>query len=498
MKKYGHFTNIIFLPSFEKAYSQDVINSIIRLVSDSEVIGITCMSGVSKKAEQIAKSLKPLGKIIVWGGIHATLNPEECLEFADFVCVGEGEEAMLELVNIIKLGKGKSGKGIAGMKNFCQKRRGRVVKNPLRSLVSELDRLPFPDNDFNEKYILCRGKLVPLAKHHLMIGEFNIAKSFLKRYSCFAFLHTSRGCPYSCSYCCNSSLKVMYNHQGCFTRARSVRNIMAELCSLKHKIPELEYIWFTDDSFFMRTNKEIDLFRNLYKQNIGLPFMCYGHPLNITPDKLWLLVDAGLNYTDIGVQTGSEQLNREVYNRYVSNSQILNTASLLNKYSDRLIVEYQIITTNPYENEKDIIKTIRLLARLPKPYRLSRFNMVFFPGSRLYHKANKDGLISGKKESYYNLPYSDFVRHIKNKRLGNAYLYYIIRLMGMKVTKRRYGIIPAFMLRLLINNRVVRVCNSSRIISMLMFPIIVVHNYFYALPPSIQRICVRLKVFNTS
>lgn len=474
MKKHGHVTRLIFLPSFDRFYKKEVIEQVAHIVNDSNVIGLSCTCCTSDRAEQLIKSLKFLKKIIVWGGIHATFDTTRCLDYADFVCVGEGEEAMLELIDAIE-----QNKDATKIKNVYTKKKNKIIQTPLRNVVIELDKLPFPDYDPSEKYVLDNKKIVLLKENHLRRKE-SKSGSFLEKYSRFSaciLVHTSRGCQHSCSFCFNSYLKRLYKNKGLFVRTRSAKSVIAELVSLRKSFPTLQYIIFSDSSFFLRSDKEIETFSRLYKEKIGLSFMCNSYPPSISDHKLRLLVESGLNYINLGVQTGSESLNKNIYNRQVRNTSVLEATKLINKYKSRLIPEYQIITTNPYEKEEDILKTINLLAQIPKPYNLFRANLVFFPGSILYYKAKKDGLIKERDNSCYNLSYFEFANHLKVKDLKNVYIYYIIQSMGWNVTKRRYGIIPAFMLKHLINKRVINFCNNSKFVTRLVLPILINQEY---------------------
>ncbi len=98
LRAHGHTTSIYYMRITRQSYSKRVLHNLVNRVSSSDLIGISCLSQNAEKATQVIESLKPLGIPIVWGGIHATLNPERCLEYADIVCVGEGEGAALDLV----------------------------------------------------------------------------------------------------------------------------------------------------------------------------------------------------------------------------------------------------------------------------------------------------------------------------------------------------------------------------------------------------------------
>ena len=84
LKNAGHSTRLI-LAGQKKELCTSSLRDIRELVKDTDVIGLSCFSRGSDKARQIAEYLRPLGKFIIWGGIHATLNPKECAKYADVV-----------------------------------------------------------------------------------------------------------------------------------------------------------------------------------------------------------------------------------------------------------------------------------------------------------------------------------------------------------------------------------------------------------------------------
>jgi len=460
LKKHSHDVQLIFLPTFETNYSQKALIELENLVSDSDLIGISCTSFTSDKAVQVIQYLKKHLKIpIVWGGIHATFNPEECLKYADFVCIGEGEEAMLELVE--KLEKKED---LTNIKNIWAKKSGKIYKNDVRPLFQNLDNLPFDDYDLEDQWILDGNKIVKLSERHFAdkFNKIGITKlKFAFKTSRFLLLHTSRGCPHQCSFCCNYNLRKLYHNKGNYIRKRSIKHVIKQLQELKQKFPDTDFIWFTDDSFFIRSVEELKLFSKEYKEKIGIRFMVYVDPVTFSEEKLKILLDAGLKRIEMGVQTGSEEVNKNIYNRNIKNEQIMKIAKILNKYKHRMSPpEYQIIIANPYETEEDILATIKLLQELPKPFYLQAFAMVFFPGTEIYHRAKNDGMIKSKVDTCYNLYYTDFRNHIlkRSYTLKTMYLTMVLILLNGKTLG--YGFLRRPVLKFLINKSVINFFNK--------------------------------------
>ena len=472
LKKYGYKVRLIFLPTYKKEYSEQTLKDLKSLLQNSNLIGISCTSYSLNKTIQVIKCLRNLKIPIIWGGIYATFNPEQCLKYADFVCVGEGEEAILELIE--KLAKKEDATKI---KNLWTKKNGKIYKNEVRPLIQNLDDLPFADYELENQWILEKDKLINLCEKHFGDGEFNRPNfpyyKSKKKASRFLLIHTSRGCPYSCSFCCNYNLKKIYQNKGVFVRKRSVNNVIKELVELKQKLPSIDFIWFTDDSFFIRSIEEISLFSKEYKKKIKLPFMCYADPLTFNEEKLKLFLDAGLEKIQMGIQTGSEEFNRNIYNRFITNKDVIRTAKILNKYKNRMIPpEYQLIIANPYETQKDVLATIDLLEKLPKPFFCQPFSLVFFPGTQLFNKALKDGIIKSQTDSCYNLNYIDYMKNLTIKNTNTLYLNFILLMMWGDATRLAYGVLPKPLLKLFLNKIAVRFFTRFKFLTQLIIKLL--------------------------
>ena len=108
--------------------------------------------------KQCRKIKKKFRIPVILGGVHPTICPEIIHEESiDVVCRGEGEYAFLELLNNME-----KGKDITKIKNMWVKKGNQIYKNDMRSLIENLDELPFPDRDiYYKKYSYClAGKVI--------------------------------------------------------------------------------------------------------------------------------------------------------------------------------------------------------------------------------------------------------------------------------------------------------------------------------------------------
>ncbi|MDP3027340.1 MAG: radical SAM protein [Nanoarchaeota archaeon] len=436
LKKAGHEVILVFMAlseDYSKFYTKHELESLSKFCKNSDLIGISSFVSTAPRAIQIIKYLKKrLAIPIVWGGIHATISPEDCIKDCNLVCVGEGEEAILDLVNAIM-----KKKKIDKIKNLWIKQGEKIIKNPVRPLIDDLDSIPLPDYDTKTHFILERHKIRRFREEDLDGAIF--------------FL-TGRGCPYGCDYCSNSLLNELYKgKRKKIVRWHSVDYIIKGILELKKKFPSLSYFDIRDDTFSLRPIEQIKEFAEEYKEKVDLRFKCLADPHTVSDEKIKLLVDAGCTDIIVGIQ-GTEMVNKEIYHRNQTNEDVLRAAKIINKYKNKLTVMYDVITCNPYEKPKDIISMIRLLQKIPKPYFLSVNNLVFFNGSKLYERAVTEKIIKTQKDSAVTLNYWDRSSHILLKR-KNMYLVLILNLMRGVVTETRFGILPNSLINYLLKEK---------------------------------------------
>lgn len=409
LKGRGHRTQLVFLPDPYgdnlifglQRYDDKALDDLISLCKDSNLIGITLMTNFYEGAIQITKKLKlGLKAPVIWGGIHPTIRPEESLEHADIVCVGDGEDALLELIE-----KMEKGEPYTHVGNLWFKENGNLIKNPPRELTRDLDIYPMPDYSTDDSHIMREGRIQPLTydltKRYLEQGT---VSQYLKRTGYQTM--TGRGCPHQCTYCINDTLKTMY-HNVNYLRWRSTPHVMEEFLWVKKNLPYVGFIWISDDAFFAKNKKSLEEFCMEYKKQVALPFTCLASPMTISEEKMEMLVDAGLIYLQMGVESGSPRI-QELFNRKQMNNERLKKAfAIINKHKDKMYPpSYDFILDVPYEQDEDKIESLKLIAEIPKPYQLQPFSLVLYPGTQLYNMAKKDGMIRDEKKQIYEKSYT--------------------------------------------------------------------------------------------
>jgi len=340
-----------------------------------DLVGIPLSSNITNIGEFLTRRIRDeVGAPVIWGGIDPTLHPEKAIEVADFVCVGEGEFALAELLEA--LATGDRAPQVEGV--WTRRPDGSIHRGALRPLIQDIDALPGFDWDESVEFTVVADKLF----QGFPPPEFSRVHVEVPYMS-------QRGCPFECAYCCYSILKKRYKGQR-YVRRRSVDLVIADLRRLVERFPRIEKFFFHDDVFTTHP-KWIDEFAERYPREVGVPFTAYTHPSSCTRRTLEPLKRAGLIEARMGIQSGSERVLRDCYNRPTPRGRILESARLINELGIGLVVD--LIGFNPLETERDRRETFDLLLRLPRPFRISVVNALsFYDGLPVTEMAIREGV----------------------------------------------------------------------------------------------------------
>ncbi len=287
---------------------------------------------------------------ILWGGVGTTLEPEIAIEHADLVCIGDGEEVLIEFADCIheKPRWRERGEWLKIDGTWAKDEHGNVHKNPKRSIGS-LDDIAIPDWTPSKMFYVTDGfvKRGKLAQERVSFGDYQIM--------------TQRGCPFSCSFCVESRYQEMFGKKSSLRR-RSVDVVLEELVKVKETFsPTPAMIWFWDDVFTLNP-RWLDEFLPRYKEEVGLPFWCYTYPTTHNLELLKKLKEAGCNSITMGIQSGSERLLSDVYNRPTPLDRVLEAAEEI--VESGITGYFDLITRSNFETEADLRSTFEFLTKL--------------------------------------------------------------------------------------------------------------------------------------
>lgn len=376
LKQRGHSVGLVYesnffnnkyinSPAFRNLFPpEDIVAKVFQQRPLPDLVAFSTMTADYQWSLSTAKKIKAINPDIpiIFGGIHPTLVPEETInnDGIDMVCIGEGEDALLELADSLSLRNGSRDTSIRSV--WFKTKDGRIIKNPVRPLAQDLDKYPFPDHDLFARYLPYYGKYMGII--------------------------TSRGCPYSCTYCSEDALKSIYPAGGKYVRRHSVGNVIAHLKLLKSKY-NTRVLCFNDD-VFTADKKWLYDFLNLYKKEIRLPFTCLTHPRILDQDDARLLKEAGCSLVMIGVQAGSEELREKVLNRKEKNADIIQFSRYC--HEAKLNFSANHIFSLPYET-LDTVRESAALYNIIRPSMIDVYDLLYFPKARIVDIAIEAGIL---------------------------------------------------------------------------------------------------------
>ncbi|MBI1817496.1 MAG: cobalamin B12-binding domain-containing protein [Deltaproteobacteria bacterium] len=258
----------------------EVSRQIVALRPD--YLGLSATTISVTNAARIADRVKQLapGVTTILGGSHVSAIPERTLDAfpsIDFGVVGEGEVSLFEL-----LARLESGRAIDDVPGLAYRRDGQVHSNLRAPYIDDLDALPMPAWD-----------LLPDFPHRFQPSLFSYPRTPV------ATLITSRGCPFSCSFCDRST-------SGKRGRMHGVEYVIG-LC--RHLVGlGVRHIIFVDDLFTVRKQRVVELCQALLDHRLDLTWSCNSHPNLLDLDTLKLMRRAGCWQIAYGIESGSQRV----------------------------------------------------------------------------------------------------------------------------------------------------------------------------------------------
>jgi anaerobic magnesium-protoporphyrin IX monomethyl ester cyclase len=296
LEQAGHTVEAIVEPSLRK---------LIRKLSSRrpDVVAFYCTTGTHQwvlSAAQLAKQ-QHRGAVTAVGGPHPTFFPEMVeSDGIDVICRGEGEGAMLDLVECVA-----SGGDYERIPNLWVKsRNGEIIRNEVRDLIADLDSLPFNRRRLYRHYWLLRTSP---SKHFV----------------------TARGCPYQCSFCFNHRNMELYRGKGTYLRRHSPERVVEEIRYVRRQYG-LTSVRFDDDLFILDPPWLFE-FLEMYAREIGLPYFCTVRANSMTEEIAEALGSTGCHSAYFGIESGNDFLRNDVLRKGITPAQIERAADLLKR-----------------------------------------------------------------------------------------------------------------------------------------------------------------------
>ncbi len=374
LKKFGHEVDLY------KYADRQSLEQYLRWHSP-DIVGLSMTTGQHVGLLRIASEVKNCnaGITVVVGGAHPTYFPEVANNpNIDYAIKGEADFSFPEFVNDFPNGISP------GVK---------LIDN--KTLPESLDDISFPDRSIVYKY-----------QDYYNNGVRNIL--------------TSRGCPYNCSYCYNSSYKKMYKGQK-IVRYRSPENIIRECKEVMQMYPT-NMFFFADDEFSMNISRLKEI-KDLYIKNIKLPFHCQIRIDLLNEERISILKEMGCYSLTFAIESGNEELRKSVLNRNITNGQIIEGCGLLKKNNIKFRAENMIGI--PSETWGNVVETLDLNIAVKPDYAWVSLYQPY-PFTVLGEYSKKHNLFDGNidiineqfsEDTVLNMPQRDKRRLINLQRL---------------------------------------------------------------------------------
>ena len=372
LRQHGHDAGFMRVPPDQPI--EDIAAAIRQ--ESPDLIGVSLTTRQWLRAREVIGGLRKLSNIpVIAGGLHPTFSPENVLshEGFDYVCLGEGEAALLDLVNTLDVGVSPMDINIANI----WVRGG--TRPRLRDPIEPLDSVPFMARDMlDEKW----------GVHHVS---------------------TQRGCPFPCTYCAARMYDQLYaeGKTADYGRRRSPDNVLAELAEIESRGP-LNYVIFLDDTFTIH-HTWVREFCRLYKRDVGVPFSLHARVETVNKEMLHELAGAGCRHITYGVESGSERVRREIMKRWATNQRFRDVFRWTKKAGIMATANYIIGT--PGETVVEMQETIALHHEL-RPTDFGYFVFYPYPGTDLFQTCRENGWLpedyltraANHRQSILNLP----------------------------------------------------------------------------------------------
>jgi len=344
-------------PNFQKR--------VIEELRDALCLAVSLVTGpMIRETVQMAREVKRLypDLPIILGGWHPSLLPDQTLacEFVDVVVVGQGEEALLEVVRHIE-----ARESLNGIPGVAYKEDGRLRFNPSRPL-KPLSEMP------------------PKAYH---LADFDAYERVCGRR--WAMYTSSLACPYNCGYCTNDGV---YGRKWNALEPGQVVEETTELVSRNH----LELLWIVDDNFLIDRERAIGIAEGLVRRGVKFDWSIQASTnlvVRLSVDEWKLLKRSGLSQVSQGADTGSTKMMTLMNKDFQDLDTIYLAAEKLTAAGVR--PSFNLIFGYPGETEKERRESVTLMMNICRRYPGAEFwTNIFtpYPGSPIMKRAFELGI----------------------------------------------------------------------------------------------------------
>jgi radical SAM superfamily enzyme YgiQ (UPF0313 family) len=354
----------------DSTITPDFQRRVVEEMADALCLGVSLVTGpMIRETVAIAREVKRLypEKPVVLGGWHPSLLPDQTLaaEYIDIIVIGQGEEALLDVVRHIEAGE--LPKGVAGV---GYKDQGRMVFNPRRELrpLSEMPPKAYQIADFDAYERLCGRR--------------------------WAMYTSSLACPFNCGYCTNDGV------YGRKWNALDPEQASQELCDLAKRY-RLQLVWVVDDNFLVDRDRALRIAEGILERDVRFEWSIQASTNLVTRmsvDELKLMRRAGLTQVAQGADSGSPKVLHLMNKDFQRLDTIYEAADRLSQAGIR--PSFNVIFGYPGEGRKERHESIQLIMNICRQHPGAEFwTNIFtpYPGAPVMNRAFELGIQAPKK-----------------------------------------------------------------------------------------------------
>ncbi|MFQ6068650.1 MAG: B12-binding domain-containing radical SAM protein [Candidatus Bathyarchaeia archaeon] len=372
----------------------------------------TCNAYTVLRTAETAKKVNPNIKTVV-GGQHFTATAQEALKTyseIDIIIRGEGEQTFAELVQELK----KKEPSISKIKGISFRQEDKIVHNPPRPLIENLDDLPFPGYHFVKDY---------MNKYHfaMMAGA--------KKY---ALIEGSRGCPHKCTFC------SQWKHWRSTWRIKSAKRIADEFEYCYNEFGS-SFLWLTDDNFGLGKHASA-LCDEIINRGIADDIMWFMQVRcdDIIKHKHVLpkMRKAGNRWMLMGIESGNVATLKS-FNKRISPKDAAQAIKLLKE--NGIFAQATLIIGERKESAESIAKLREFINHIDPD--LAIFMVLTpFPGTELYETAKQNGWIEDTNWSHYDMAHAIMPTETLSRKEVQEELYQCYRSFYGSASRRLKGL----------------------------------------------------------
>jgi len=365
LRNKGHKVRILDINAHR--YSKKEVSSLLRII-DYEIVGIGGLISTYdyvKWLTKIVKNNNPKIPIIIGGSVGFSI-PNIILSstYADIVCNQEGEETFPELLEVVEKGSKRNLNEVQGIWFIDN---GQIIQTPVRQLISNLDKIPFPAWDLLPMDVYLNNPVVGVGRDIDFIS--------------------SRGCPYKCTFC--------FRAFGNKYRGHSAEYVLEVIKFLKKKY-NVDFISFQDDEFMAKKERVYEVCEGIRNNNINIKWSCTGRVNIVDKEILNEMKRSGCVSVSYGIESGSQKILNSM-RKGVTVEQAEKAINLNKEVGLRTPTSF--ILGMPEETLETAEETVNFCLRT----NILLQGLMFatpYPGTELYRDAKTRNLIPDNEENF--------------------------------------------------------------------------------------------------